>query len=38
VPNICVFFGEKPGLVVRAEDSHTRGSGFEARQMLDGSK
>jgi hypothetical protein len=30
--------GEKPGLVVRAEDSHPRGHGFEPRHILDGCK
>jgi hypothetical protein len=30
--------GEKPGLVVRAEDSHPRGRGFESRCILDGCK
>ena len=29
---------EKPGLVVRAEDSHPRGHGFESRRILDGCK
>ncbi len=30
--------GEKPGLVVRAEDSRPRGRGFESRRILDGCK
>jgi len=30
--------GEKPGLVVRAEDSHPRGCGFGSRRILDGCK
>jgi hypothetical protein len=30
--------GEKPGLVVRAEDSHPRECGFESRHILDGYK
>jgi hypothetical protein len=29
---------EKPGLVVRAEDSRPRGRGFESRRILDGCK
>ncbi len=30
--------GEKPGLVVRAEDSRPRGRVFESRRILDGCK
>jgi hypothetical protein len=30
--------GEKPGLVVRAEDSSLRGRGFKSRRILDGCK
>ncbi len=30
--------GEKPGLVVRAEDSRPRGRGFDSRRILDGCK
>jgi hypothetical protein len=30
--------GEKPGLVVRAEDPRPRGRGFESRCILDGCK
>ncbi len=30
--------GEKPGLVVRAEDSRPRGRGFEFCRILDGCK
>jgi hypothetical protein len=30
--------GEKPGLVVRAQDSRPRGCGFESRRILDGCK
>ncbi len=30
--------GEKPGLEVRAEDSRSRGRGFESRRILDGCK
>jgi hypothetical protein len=30
--------GEKPGLVVREEDSCPRGRGFESRRILDGCK
>jgi hypothetical protein len=30
--------GEKPGLWVREEYSHPRGSGFESRRILDGCK
>jgi hypothetical protein len=29
--------GEKPGVVVREEDSHPRGRGFESRRILDAS-
>jgi hypothetical protein len=32
------IFGEKPGLVVREEDSRPRGRGFESRHILDGCK
>jgi hypothetical protein len=32
------MLGEKPGLVVRAEDSSPRGRGFESRRILDGCK
>ncbi len=28
--------GERPGLVVRPEDSRPRGCGFESRSILDG--
>ena len=42
----CIFYlvkhnptyGEKPGQVVREEDSRPRGRGFESRRMLDGCK
>ena len=30
--------GEKPGIVVRAEESRPRGCGFESRRILDGCK
>ena len=30
--------GQKPGLVIRAEDSCPRGRGFESRRILDGCK
>jgi hypothetical protein len=30
------FWGVKPGLVVRAEDSRPRGRGFESCHILDG--
>jgi hypothetical protein len=37
--NKIIFLGgEKPGLVVRAEDKRPRGRGFESRRILDGSK
>jgi len=32
------YEGEKPGLVVRAEDSRPRGRGFKSRRILDGCK
>jgi hypothetical protein len=35
---LLVDVGEKRGLVVRAEDSHPRGCGFEFRRILDGCK
>ncbi len=41
--SVCLFpkvipLGEKPGLVVRAEDSRPRGRGFKSRCILDGYK
>ncbi len=35
---ITKFRGEKPGLVVRAEDSHPTGRGFKSCRILDGCK
>ncbi len=36
--NFLCKLGEKPGLVVREEDSRPRGRGFESRRILDGCK
>ncbi len=36
ITNFVMTRGEKPGLVVRAEDSRPRGCGFESHHILDG--
>jgi hypothetical protein len=36
--NLFLHRGEKPGLVVRAEGSRTRGCGFQSRLILHGCK
>ncbi len=38
ITNFVMPRGEKPGLVVRAEDSRPRGCGFESHHILDGCK